>query len=130
MSEDLTMREILSGHVHTRVRGTNMQAIAEYPHLFFSDLEHFNKALEFATSNGDEALRSLKESLASLERICINGGKTAEVFPDFVAHSFYFRTYRKDGSDGIDGGIILHGLTQSFSIELIPKPGLHWSMHT
>ena len=123
------MREILSGHVHTRQRGTNMESTTAHPHLRFSNLEHYKKALEFAEQLGGEALDSFKNSFATLERICENQKATGEVHPDSVQHSFYFRIYNGDSFD-FDGGIILHGLGKSFSVELAAKTGLHWSIHT
>jgi hypothetical protein len=130
MDEKLTMREILSGHVHTRQRGADMKSVEEYPHLLFSNIDHYKKALEFAKSLGEEPLRTFKESFESLERLCAQGHDVAEVRPDFAEYSFYFRMYQADGSLDMDGGIILHGLGNSFSVELIPRHEPHWSMHT
>jgi hypothetical protein len=130
MDENLTMREILTGHEHTRQRGTNMTTIDGFQHLKFSDIDHYTKALELAEKLGGEALTSFKSNFECLERICARQDKNAEVHPDCTRHSFYFRMYQKDGSLSIDGGIILHGVSNSFNIELCPKPGLYWSMHT
>jgi len=127
--EKLTIREILTGHVHTRQRGTNMEQVTEYPHVYFSNLNHYKEALALAENIGGEALESFKSTFNTLERICIRSGLTAEVHPDCVANSFYFRTYYKDKAD-MDGGIILHGMGKSFSVELCPQVGIHWSMHT
>ena len=106
-----------------------MESVAEYPHLRFSDIEHYKKALNFAEKIGGEALNSFKNALAYLERICGRQNATGEVHPDFVQHSFYFRIYNGSSLD-LDGGIILHGVGNSFSVELAPKAGIHWSMHT
>lgn len=127
--EEVTIREVLSGHVHTRQRGSGMEQVPEYPHVYFSNLEHYKEALTFAEKLGGEALESFKENLESLNRMCENWDETAEVHPDFVQHSFYFRMYR-DGKPDMDGGIILHGLGETFSVELCPPKGVHWSMHT
>jgi|GEM_PF-1418392 len=107
-----------------------MATVTEYPHLRFSNLEHYNKALDFAKQQDGEALSSFKKSFATLERICENGKATGEVHADCVKHSFYFRIYKEDDSVDFDGGIILHGLGRSFSVELGAKAGIHWSMHT
>jgi len=123
------MREILTGHVHTRQRGTNMRQVADYPHVFFIDLKHYEEALALAQKLGGKTLESFNEQFALLERICTNSNLTAEVHPDCVQNSFYFRTYHKDKA-GMDGGIILHGMGRTFSVELCPKQGVYWSMHT
>lgn len=128
--EPLTMREMLSGHAHTRERGSDMKTVPEYPHLKFSDIEHYKQALAFAEKPGGEALSSFKNSFTRIERISTNSHGTAEVHPDSAQHSFYFRIYRKDNSLDFDGGIILHGLGQTFNVELCPKTGIYWSVHT
>lgn len=130
MVENLTMREILTGHEHTRQRGSNLAPLAQYPHLKFSDIKHYEKALEMAEKIGGEALISFKSAFEFLERICARDDETAEVHPDCTQHSFYFRIYRKDNSLSMDGGIILHGMGNSFSVELCPKAGVHWLIHT
>ena len=124
------MREILTGHIHTRQREMNMATVTEFPHLKFSNLGHFKNALELAEKLGDETLKSFKDCFESLERICARSDESGEVHPDCVENSFYFRTYRRDSTLGLDGGIILHGLTATHSVELCPKKGVHWSMHT
>lgn len=107
-----------------------MQQVPEYPHVYFSNLDHYKEALAVAQKLGGEAFESFKQQFESLERICANWNDTAEVHPDFVQHSFYFRMYQSDGKSGMDGGIILHGLGETFSVELCPPEGVHWSMHT
>ena len=63
-NEPLTMREILFDHVHTRVRGTEMATIPEYPHLKFSDLDYYKETLAFAEKLGGKALESFKRCFA------------------------------------------------------------------
>ena len=128
--EPLTIREALSGYVHTRDRGKDMVAIADYPHLKFSNLEHYNKVLALANSLGGEALESFKNAFAYLERICDCRKATGEVHPDCDEDSFYFRVYLEDGSFNLDGGIIKHGAGRTHSVEICPKSDIHWSMHT
>lgn len=127
--EELTMREMLTGHMNPTHRGTNMKQIPEYPHVHFIDLDHYNKALALAEKLGGEALESLKRSFTTLDRICKNSKLTAEVHPDGVENSFYFITYHKNKAD-MNGGIILHGMGKSFSVEFPGRTGIHWSMHT
>lgn len=123
------MREMLTGHKNPTHRGTNMKQVPEYPHVHFIDLDHYNKALALAEKLGGEALESFKRSFSTLERICKRSNLTAEVHPDSVENSFYFRTYHENRSD-MDGGIILHGMGRSFSVEFPGNSGIHWSMHT
>lgn len=107
-----------------------MAAVAEYPHLKFSNIEHYNKVLALANSLGGDALKSFKDMFAYLERICDRGKAIGEVHPDCDEDSFYFRVYLEDGSFDIDGGIIKHGASRTHSVELCPQNGVHWSMHT
>jgi hypothetical protein len=124
---NLTMREILTGHVQPKTRATDTKKISEYPHLEFIDVEHYRKALKLANELGEEALDSFKRSFETLERLAEN--ETAQVHPDCTPNSFYFRIYRSTHCV-LDGGIILHGMGQSFSVEFPSKRGIHWSVHT
>ena len=116
------MREILFGHEHTRVRGTDMESIPEYPHLKFSNIEHYKAALAYAEKLGEKALASFKHCFSEIERWEVNNyyGDTAEIHPDFAKHSFYFRAYTKEGKCMLDGGIILS--------EQYAEPS--WNIHT
>ena len=115
--------------MHTRTRGTDLKTVAEYPHLKFSNLEHYKEALAFAEKLGGEALSSFKDSFTTIETICARAKETGEVHPDCALLSFYFRLYIGDSLD-FDGGIILHGLGQTFNVQLTPKTGIYWSVHT
>ena len=62
---------------------------------------------------------------------------TCEIYPDmYVTGSFYFvyKLNRKSGEvkQGMNGGIILHGYNneETFSVEIAPEDGPHWSIHT
>jgi hypothetical protein len=122
------MREILTGHVQPKTKATDTKKISEYPHLEFTDVEHYQKALELANKLKGKPLDSFKQSFELLERIAKNNG-TAQVYPDVVPNSFYFRVYKKSCCV-LDGGIILHGRGQSFSVEFPSNQGIHWSVHT
>lgn len=131
MIENLTFREILSGHTNPRERANDTAAIKEYPHLMFSNIEHYHEALAVAQNLGSEALKTFNDNFAYLERMCARSNETAEVTPDCMEHSFYFRMFHEDGKMAMNGGIILHGLGgKSFSVELNPENTPHWSMHT
>ena len=120
----------MSGHVHTRERGQNSTQMDNYPHLKLSNVEHFNAALGLAVKLGEDALTSFKACFQRLERISANCNATTEIFPDCDPHSFYFRMYTADGKLDMDGGIILHGIGMTHSVELSPKNGAYWSVHT
>ncbi len=128
--EPLTMREILQGKTHTRNYANGLYILDQYPHLGFSSIEHYENALEKATTLGGEALKSFNQCFASLERIAINDNGTAQIHPDPSPHSFYFRIYTQEHLMTMDGGIVMHGEGKSFSVELTPKSGIYWRIHT
>ena len=100
-----------------------------YPSLYFRTRETYVKdALDFAEKHG---LPSLVASLESLQRVCNNCGDIAMIYEDFVKHSFYFVLYDKNTAErDFNGGIILHGYEETFSVELVPELKPHWSIHT
>ena len=62
---------------------------------------------------------------------------TCEIYPDsYCKGSFYFvyKLTHQDGTvrQGMNGGIILHGYNneETFSVEVAPEDGPHWSIHT
>ena len=128
--EKLTIREILTGVEYTRERGSNMQAVPEYPHIVFSDVDHYRRALALAEKLGGEELSSFKEAFVRLEGWCARDNGTVEVHSDAMEYSFYFRIYKKDGRCSMDGGVILHDMGPSYSVEMAPKQGIHWTVHT
>jgi len=106
-----------------------MKQVPEYPHVHFINLDHYNTALALAEKLGEEALESFKKSFNTLERMCVHSNLAAEVHPDSVQHSFYFVIYCH-GKFDMNGGIILHGMGSSFSVEFPSQKDIHWSMHT
>ena len=128
--EPITIREALTGHVHRRTQQTNLQTIPEYPHIEFENLDHYREALAFAEKQGSKTLQSLKESLSALDRWADKDKETCQVFPDCAKHSFYFRFYTESGRCSLNGGVILHGLGATSTVELCPKEGVYWSIHT
>ena len=129
--EKLTMREILSGHKNPSGRIKDSAVLTEYPHLMFSNIEHYQQALEQAKQYGEKALKTFNGSFAFLERVCTNRNMTVEVFPDHIPYSFYFQFYNADSSRETNGGIILHGVPgNSFSVQLNPSAAPEWSVHS
>jgi len=91
---------------------------------------HFQDTINFAKKLGGRAKRSLIDTIKTLNRIKRAREATEVILaPDFVSHSFQFAV-RKDSERIINGGIILHGFQETFSVELNPEKGPHWSMHT
>ena len=95
-----------------------------------TDEDHFKDAFKFAKSLGKESFKSLIDCFRSLNNIRKNHGYTLHLGPDFVKHSWHFVMLNKDGSVNFNGGIILHGFQETFSVELVSKSFPHWSIHT
>lgn len=92
--------------------------------------KHFIETMEFAENLGGEPLESLKNALEQFKRMIEAQGLTLKLYPDFVPYSFEF-TYEKDGRFVYNGGLICHGLgVQTLTVELSPRAGVHWSIHT
>jgi hypothetical protein len=88
--------------------------------------EHFKEAVAFAKSSKGPTRKSFKHCLKCLNRIKRNYNTTLHLQPDFVPHSFTF-FFEKNG---LLGGFILHGYTETFSVEINPPEYPHWSLHT
>lgn len=106
-----------------------------YEHLHFKVSKgYLPKALKFNRKNIPEErgyMRTLKDCFDSLERICKNCGNIAVIYEDFVKHSFYFVMYRKGTNQrDFNGGVILHGFQETFSVELNSPSQPHYSIHT
>jgi hypothetical protein len=106
--------------------------------------EHLKKALAFAKTLPKESRQSLRRSFHTINNIKKNyvqraskegGIVTLVVGPDWVKHSFCFMfavSFPSQGTviRGMNGGIILHGFEETFSVELSGKNYPHWSIHT
>ena len=103
--------------------------------IIISNQEHYDAAIEFSNANikKDPSQRNtLPECIEYLANGAIDGTKL-HLTPDFVGHSFSFALTREvDGKEKLvmHGGIILHGYEQTFSVELSPPSGPHYSIHT
>lgn len=91
----------------------------------------------------EEMEKSLGESCKVLMRILMNsdleeeygiekGSVELSIAPDFVngSFSFVFTTKDRGATSQFNGGMILHGFGETFSVELSAKSGPHWSIHT
>lgn len=95
------------------------------------DKEHLNNAVKFAAQLPEESRASLGRCFDSLDGFLNNWYKTYDLMicPDFVPHSFYW-VFTKGDKQGMNGGIILHGLGETFAVELDAPKHIHWSVHT
>jgi hypothetical protein len=99
--------------------------------------EHFKEAIRFAKTLPKSSRSSLRHSFRTLNRIKRNGmretGELVVLFlnPDWVNHSWAFQFMTLSGNKPwFHGGLILHGFEETYSVELNPANGPHWSIHT
>jgi hypothetical protein len=95
-----------------------------------TDIQRFRNTLKKARELGGESRLSLINCLKRLNEIRRNRDYKLVMSPDFVAHSWSFGIYRKDGILSMNGGLILHGFEETFSVELDGASYPHWSLHT
>ena len=98
------------------------------------NIEHFNKAKQFIKLD-KQLKKSFKDCIGQLNRIKRNysemyGPTILHLFPDFVEHSFVFGFENNEKLRLLNGGLILHGYQQTFSIEINPNNKPHYSIHT
>ena len=98
--------------------------------LIISNTEHFTATLAYAKSQPKETKRTFLRSISTINRLKRNlETDEVHIYPDWVDHSFGW-SFIKDGKCVYNGGMILHGFQQTFSVELNPKSYPHWSIHT
>ena len=118
------------------------------PKVIVRDPEHFVQTFLFALSVSPRSpeereklgyrpgdltpIQSLVGCFAHLDRVAKNYDRTGyhfHVSPE-RPYSFYFVC--KDANDQCiyNGGIICHGAGEVFAVELTPRNGIHWSIHT
>lgn len=111
----------------------NTTQIPEYPNLYFYNINHLTSAIIFSHNNKEklEENGTLTKQLESLNNLAKNNKLIALISPDFVKHSLYFQLYNKSTLEyDFNGGIILHGYEETFSVEINPQNKPHWSIHT
>jgi hypothetical protein len=94
-----------------------------------TDIKKFHATLDKAKKLGSESRLTLLDCLKRLNNIRKINNYTLTMYPDFVKHSWGF-TFFKDGKRNFNGGMILHGLQETFSVELDGEAYPHWSLHT
>lgn len=101
--------------------------------LVIQNKDHFRNAYHFAKELGKESKHTFLRSIRTLNRLKKNApsGTVLHIFPDWVKHSFYWSIHRPEtGERWFNGGMILHGFEETFSVELDPERYPHWSIHT
>lgn len=97
------------------------------------DPERLKEALLFSQQSIEKPKDSLPAKLLYL--LCYGQQKddrTLFIGNDFVPNSFRFAVEEKGQERSlIQGGLICHGQgVETFSVELSPKPGVYYSVHT
>ena len=90
--------------------------------------EHFQNVKRYAESIGDTSLQNCLDRLNKWEE---NPDHPSEIslYYDHAPYSFGFTQRYPDGSIGIVGGLLYHGIPdQSFAVTLEPFHG--WQIHT
>ena len=94
------------------------------------DKNHFKNANAKSMQLGHEPRQSFKNCMKRLVAIRNNRNGKLYIYPDFIKHSFEWLVADQDGNRIINGGVILHGFEETFSIELSAPSHPHWSVHT
>jgi len=84
----------------------------------------------FARQQSKESQATFFGCIKQLNNIARNNNWTYTLFPDSCPYSMDFAFYNKDGDFMFHGGLILHGLCETFSVQLETKPFINWSLHT
>ena len=93
------------------------------------DINRFRDTLQKAKELGGESRNTLIDCLKRLNEIRKVQGYTLIMYPDFVKYSWGF-TFFRNGIRNFNGGMILHGFEQTFSVEVDSVSYPHWSLHT
>ena len=101
----------------------------EAPPIEIKNKEQFREAARFAKTLGKNSRGTFIRCLKTINRIRRNNAYQTFIWPDFVKHSFNFAFY-SNGQLTMNGGMILHGFEETFSVELVGESFPHWSIHT
>lgn len=77
-------------------------------------------------------IQTLVGCFEHLHRVARNYDRTGYHFDVSAEHPYSFYFVCRDATDQViyNGGIICHGGGETFSVELSPRNGIHWSVHT
>lgn len=90
--------------------------------------EYYNEVIQYAESIKDTSLQNCLDRLKEWEN---NENRPCEIelYYDRAPYSFGFAQSYPDGSTGIVGGLLYHGIPdESFAVQLTPFHG--WRIHT
>ena len=94
----------------------------------------FREAIKFSKTLSEQSRHTLFISIQTLNRLRknVNAEYTLHISPDgFCKHSFRWCILKhSSGTLYFNGGLILHGFQETFSVELCPATYPHWSIHT
>lgn len=97
--------------------------------------ERYDAMLKYAESIGEKSLQECFDRLRGWEESAKECGvvKVIHIFTDYEEHSFFFREVYENGSEGICGGILYHGMPgerdNSMSV-CIDGRAYGWRIHT
>jgi hypothetical protein len=96
-----------------------------------TDPKHFREVMGVARGFGEDSLKSFLKCLKTLNAIRKNDGYSFIMWPDWAPHSFNFMFKKADGEFMFNGGLVLHGCGQNYTVSL-SSPGNfpYWSIHT
>ena len=105
--------------------------------VYIDNKEQFREALKFAKTLPKESRKSFQHCISTLNRLKRNGYKDMDlhIYPDWVKHSFGFGFGIVDDlgrvqERGLNGGMILHGFQETFSVSLTSNNYPYLSIHT
>lgn len=97
--------------------------------------ERYDAMLKYAESIGEKSLQECFDRLKGWEESAKKRGvvKVIHIFTDYEEHSFFFREVYENGSEGICGGVLYHGMPgerdNSMSV-CIDGRAYGWHIHT
>ena len=90
--------------------------------------EHYDEVVRYAKELGDESLQACLAKLRSWEQ---NSRRPCEIelYRDFAPYSFLFKQRYPDGSLGIVGGLVYHGMSDRSGCYTMNRED-RWQTHT
>jgi hypothetical protein len=100
-----------------------------------NNIEKVRETIRFARKQPLEVRKTFTRGLRTINRIKRNYKADVYLGPDWVEHSLYWDLSCLCPKSGLkkramNGGLILHGYQETFSVEVSPQSGPHWSIHT
>ena len=95
-----------------------------------SDPIKFRDTVKKAIELGGESKESFFDCLKRLNKLRKSNNYNLQMVPDFVKYSWSFAFHTNENRMALNGGMILHGFEQTFSVEINGSAHPHWSIHT